>query len=90
MKYIIKTFQDEGDEKRVGFKVVNSKGNTLLIDKVVPKTGTDEQMIAAAQTAAQSEVDEWEALHSVIGREWDADAGAFVEPAAEESSEVSE
>ena len=86
MKYIVKTFQDEDDKKRVGFKVVNSNGNVLLIDKVVPKTGTDEEIIAAAQTAAQPEIDEWQASFSVIGREWDADAGAFVaEPAAEES-----
>ena len=82
MKYIVKTFQDEDDQKRIGFKVVNSNGKTLFIDKLVTKTGTDEEMIAAAQTAAQPDIDEWEALHSVIGREWDADAGTFV---AEES-----
>ena len=88
MKYIVKTFQDEDDKKRIGFKVVNSKSNILFVDKVVTKTGTDEEMIAAAQAAAQPDIDEWEALHSGIGREWDADAGAFVaEPAAEESSE---
>ena len=87
MKYIVKTFQDEDDKKRIGFKVVNSKSNILFVDKVVTKTGTDEEMIAAAQAAAQPDIDEWEALHSVIGREWDVDAGAFVEPAAEESSE---
>ena len=41
-----------------------------------------------ALTASQAEIDEWQASFSVIGREWDVDAGAFVaEPAAEESSE---
>ncbi len=86
MKYLIKTFQDEGDKKRIGFEVANIRGNRFIIDKLVSKTGTDEEMLAAAQAAAQPEIDEWLASFSVIGREWDADAGAFVaEPAAEES-----
>jgi hypothetical protein len=87
MKYLIKTFQDEDDKKRVGFKVVNSNGNVFLIDKVVPKAGTDEEIIAAAQEASQPEIDEWQASFSVIGREWDAETNSFVpEPEPEEES----
>ena len=61
----------------------------FVIDKLVAVADgkTDEQYVAEALTASQAEIDEWQASFSVIGREWDADAGAFVEPAAEESSE---
>ena len=79
MKYIIKTFQDEDDQKRVGFEVEDSKGNKFAIDKVVPNSGTDEEIIAAAQDAAQPEIDAWQAQFAVIGKVWDADAGKLVD-----------
>ncbi len=93
MKYIIKNFNDEVQEdgstlKFVGFYVDDTDGNRLAIDKRVPATGTDEEIVAAAQAAAQPEIDAWQTSHSVIGREWDADIGAFVaEPAAEPAAE---
>ena len=83
-------FQDEGDRKLVGFQVADPKGNNLAINRFVPKSGTNEEMIAAALEAAQPEIDEWLASFSVIGREWNADAGAFVAVPAAESSEVTE
>lgn len=87
MKTVVKTFQNEGDQKKVGFKITDANGNLFVIDKLVAVADgkTDEQYITEALTASQDEIDEWQASFSVIGREWDADAGAFVEPAAEES-----
>ena len=92
MKTLVKTFENEGDQKKVGFKITDAAGNLFVIDKLVATSDgkTDEQYIAEALTASQAEIDEWQASFSVIGREWDADAGAFVEPAAEESSEETE
>ena len=93
MKTVVKTFQNEGDQKKVGFKITDANGNVFIIDKLVATEDgkTDEQYVSEALAASQAEIDEWQASFSVIGREWDADAGAFVvEPAAEESSEVSE
>jgi len=93
MKTVVKTFQNEGDQKKVGFKITDDAGNVFVIDKLVAVADgkTDEQYIGEALTASQAEIDEWQASFAVVGREWDADAGAFVaEPAAEESSEVSE
>jgi hypothetical protein len=93
MKTVVKTFQNEGDQKKVGFKITDNAGNLFVIDKLVAIADgkTDEQYVTEALAASQAEIDEWQASFSVIGREWDADAGAFVvEPAAEESSEVSE
>ena len=84
MKYIVKTFQDEGDKKLVGVQVADPKGNKLAINRFVTKSGTNEEMIAAALEAALPEINEWQASFSVIGREWDADAGAFVAESSEE------
>ena len=91
MKYIIKTFQDEDDKKRVGFEVEDTKGNKFAIDKVVPNSGTDEEIIAAAQDAAQPEIDAWQAQFAVIGQAWDADSHSFAPaPAPEPEPEPSE
>ena len=90
MKTVVKTFENEGDQKKVGFKITDTAGNVFIIDKLVATADgkTDEQYITEALTASQAEIDEWQASFAVIGREWDSDAGAFVaEPAAEESSE---
>ena len=93
MKYTIKTFQDEDDKKRVGFEVEDAKGNKYAIDKVVPKSGTDEEIISAAQAAAQPEIDDWQAQFAVIGQVWDADSHSFapepepIEEPVEESNE---
>jgi hypothetical protein len=89
MKIVVKAFENEGDQKKVGFNITDDAGNVFVIDKLVAIADgkTDEQYITEALTASQAEIDEWQASFSVIGREWDADAGAFVEPAAEESSE---
>lgn len=89
MKTVVKTFQNEGDQKKVGFKITDDAGNVFIIDKLVATADgkTDEQYVTDALTASQAEIDEWQASFAVVGREWDADAGAFVEPAAEESSE---
>ena len=89
MKTVVKTFQNEGDQKKVGFKITDDAGNLFVIDKLVAIADgkTNEQYVTEALAASQAEIDEWQASFAVIGREWDADAGAFVEPAAAESSE---
>jgi hypothetical protein len=92
MKTVVKTFQNEGDQKKVGFKITDDAGNLFVIDKLVAIADgkTNEQYVTEALAASQAEIDEWQASFAVIGREWDADAGAFVEPAAAESSEETE
>jgi len=93
MKTLVKTFENEGDQKKVGFKITDTAGNVFIIDKIVAVADgkTNEQYVTEALAASQAEIDEWQASFAVIGREWDADAGAFVsEPAAEESTEETE
>ena len=85
MKTVVKTFQNEGDQKKVGFKITDDAGHLFVIDKLVDIADgkTDEQYVTEALAASQAEIDEWQASFAVGGREWDADAGAFVEPAEE-------
>jgi len=93
MKIVIKKFINEGDNKLVGFGIKDSEDNALIIDKVVPLADgkTDEQYVTLALAASQAEIDEWQASFAHVGKEWDAEANAFVvaaaAPAAEESSE---
>jgi len=87
MKIIIKDFKTDGDNKFVGFKITDN-GNVFVIDKQVPLADgtTDEQYVTEALAAGQAEIDEWQASRANVGKEWDAEAGAFkAAPAAEES-----
>lgn len=87
MKILIKDFKTDGDNKFVGFKITDDAGNVFVIDKQVPLADgkTDEQYISDALAAGQAEIDEWQASRANVGKEWDAEAGAFkAAPAAEE------
>jgi hypothetical protein len=88
MKIVIKDFRTDGDNKFVGFNITDDAGNVFIIDKQVPLADgkTDEQYISEALAASQAEIDEWQASFAHVGKEWDAEAGAFkAAPAAEES-----
>ena len=88
MKILIKDFRTDGDNKFVGFNITDDAGHRFIIDKRVPIADgkTDEQYVTEALAAGQAEIDEWQASFALVGKEWDAEAGAFkAEPAAEES-----
>ena len=91
MKILIKDFKTDGDNKFVGFNITDDAGHRFVIDKQVPlaEGKTDEQYVTEALAAGQAEVDEWQASFVNVGKEWDAEAGAFkaaaAEPAAEEA-----
>ena len=97
MKIERKDFKTDGDNKFVGFNITDDVGNRFVIDKQVPlaEGKTDEQYVTEALAASQAEIDDWEASFAHVGKEWDAEASAFVvaapapapAPAAEEASE---
>tara|TARA_R100001086_G_scaffold204984_1_gene120865 strand:- start:217 stop:459 length:243 start_codon:yes stop_codon:yes gene_type:complete len=80
MEYEIKTFETEGDSKRVGF-MVTSGGRQLAIDKLVTIVDgkTDESYVQDALAAAKSEIDEWAGAIAIVGKKWDADKNSFIE-----------
>ena len=78
LTYTIKNFEvDENDSSKtmVGFTVVDDTDDSVfLIDKLVT-TGskTDNAITQEAYTAAQTEVDEWVASRTNIGKTWNPD-----------------
>jgi hypothetical protein len=86
MKIVIKNFKTDGDQKLVGFSITDDVGNVLAHDQLVPLADgkTDEQYVSEALAASQAEIDAWSAEFANVGKEWDAEAGAFkAAPAAE-------
>lgn len=79
MDYEVKTFETEGDNKRVGF-MVDANGNKLAIDKLVPIADgkTDESYVQDALAAAQPEIDSWAADAAVVGKKWNPDTNSFI------------
>jgi hypothetical protein len=89
MKIIIKDFKTDGDQKLVGFSITDDAGNVLAHDQRVPLADgkTDEQYVSEALAASQDQIDAWKAEFENVGKEWDAEANAFVAaPAAEEAA----
>jgi len=84
MKIEIKDFKTDGDNKFVGFNITDDAGHRFVIDKQVPlaEGKTDEQYVTEALAASQAEIDDWQASFAHVGKEWDAEANAFVVAAA--------
>lgn len=78
MQYEIKTFETEGDNKRVGF-MVESNGKKLAIDRLVPivEGKAPESYVSDALIAAQSEIDEWVSSSALIGKIWNSETNSF-------------
>ncbi len=78
MEYQIKNFENDGDQKLVGFMVIN-EGKRFAIDKrvAIADGKTDEQYVQEALALAQAEIDEWAANQSVVGRKWNAQTNSF-------------
>ena len=79
MEYEVKTFETEGDNKRVGF-MVDKNGKKLAIDKLVPIADgkTDESYVQDALASAQAEIDAWAADIAVVGKKWNPDTNSFI------------
>ena len=82
LTYTIKTFEvddNESSKTRVGFTVEDdTDGSIFLIDKLVTTASkTDNAITQEAYTAAQTEVDEWVASRTNIGKTWNPDTNAM-------------
>ena len=74
----IKTYQTEGDSKRVGF-MVDSNDKKFAIDKLVDivEGKTDESYVQDALALAQPEIDAWVADISIVGKTWNPETNSF-------------
>ena len=78
LTYTIKTFEaDDNDasKTRVGFTVIDDTDDSVfVIDKLVTTASkTDNAITQEAYAAAQTEVDEWVASRTNIGKKWNPD-----------------
>ena len=77
LKYEINMFEtDPNDASKtfVTLVVTTEAGKSFVISKsVTTGSNTDAQIIKAAQTAAQSEIDTWVSQVSNIGKTWNPD-----------------
>jgi len=80
MQYEVKTFETEGNNKRVGF-LVDKNGRKLAIDRLITIVDgkTDESYVQDALAAAQSEIDAWAADIAVVGKKWNPETNSFIE-----------
>ena len=81
MNYEIKNFENEGDNKFVGFRVTDANGAVFVIDKRVPLQDgkTAEQYISDALAMCQDEIAEWQASFALVGRKWNPETNSFAE-----------
>ena len=82
LTYTIKTFEvdsNESSKTRVGFTVEDDTDDSVfLIDKLVTTASkTDNAITQEAYAAAQTEVDEWVASRTNIGKTWNPDTNAM-------------
>jgi hypothetical protein len=77
--YVVKTFETDGSNKRVGFMVTADNGEAFAIDKEVEIADgkTAEQYVQEALAAAQSEIDAWSGDADNIGKVWNPDTNSF-------------
>ncbi len=62
----------------IGLKITDSIGNIFIIDKkVTTGSNSDEQLVTAAQSAAQSEIDAWVASRANVGKIWNPETNSF-------------
>lgn len=80
MKFTIKNFQNDGDNKFVGFRVEDDNGRLFMIDKRIPLQDgkSAEAYVADALALCKAEIDEWQASFAHVGKVFDPATGKFV------------
>ena len=79
MKYEIKNFENQDNQKLVGFWVTDDANKKLAIDKLLPLVDgkTNEQYIQEAVELCNAEIQEWQQSLSLIGKVWDLETNSF-------------
>ena len=82
MEYVIKNFETEGDNKRIGF-MVTTNGKSFAIDKLIPvvEGKTEEVYVQEAFAAAETEINAWAADANVqlVGKKWNPETNSVVQ-----------
>ena len=83
LTYAIDKFEIDGEDATktlIGFRITDANGDIFIIDKrVTTGSNSDEQLVTAAQSAAQSEIDAWVASRANVGKIWNPNTNSFQE-----------
>jgi hypothetical protein len=79
MKYEIKNFENQANQKLVGFWITDATNKKLAIDKLLPLVDgkTNEQYIQEAVELCNAEIQEWQQSLSLVGKVWDLETNSF-------------
>mgnify|MGYP003142986688 CR=1 FL=1 len=81
LTYTIDKFETDPDDATktlIGFRITDANGDIFIIDKrVTTGSNSDEQLVTAAQSAAQSEIDAWVSSNANVGKTWNPDTKSF-------------
>lgn len=79
MRYEIKNFELEGNNRFVGFKITDPQGRLFYIDKRVPlvEGQNDEYYVSEALILCEQEIQEWQDSFRLIGKVWNPNTNSF-------------
>lgn len=81
LTYAIDKFEIDGEDATktlIGFRITDANGDIFIIDKkVTTGSNSDEQLVTAAQSAAQSEIDAWASSNANVGKTWNPETNSF-------------
>lgn len=79
MRYEIKNFEVEGENKFVGFKITDQQGRLFYIDKriLISEDKTDEQYVSEALALCEQEIQEWQDSFRLVGKIWNPNTNSF-------------
>lgn len=79
MKYEIKNFENQDNQKLVGFWVIDDSGKRLAIDKYLPIVDSKkpEDYVQEAIVLCKLEIDDWLKSGAIVGKTWNAETNSF-------------
>lgn len=79
MKITIKNFENQNDQKFVGFFITDDNDNKFVIDKYLPLVSgkSNEDYIKDALALCQTEINEWQESFALVGKTWNPQTNSF-------------
>lgn len=79
MKVTIKNFENQNDQKFVGFFITDDNNNKFVIDKYLPLVDgkSNEDYIKDALALCQDEINEWQESFALVGKTWNPETNSF-------------
>ena len=79
MKVTVKNFENQNDQKFVGFFIIDENGQKFAIDKLLPLVAgkSNEDYIKEALALCQDEINTWQQSTAIVGKSWNLETDSF-------------